>query len=162
MLFFDEFIKSIETTNIIEKDRYTYRLNNRQLILFMIIGISLILLGGLLVYQGYVENKIVCYFISIVVFYLALKNFKNIFSYRIKIDKIENSMSGMGLNLSFNDIMECKLKEGIIGKVKYLQVYLRIVTKDKKEIIIPLNMNKKLEFVIVVKKILQERFWVEK
>ena len=44
---------------------------------------------------------------------------------------------------------------------KKIEPCLDIITKDKVEMIIPLIMNKKAEFVTVIKKINQDKFTIE-
>ncbi|MBF1197019.1 MAG: hypothetical protein HXM15_06110, partial [Fusobacterium periodonticum] len=52
------------------------------------------------------------------------------------------------------------LKEMKLGK-KVLPV-IDMITKDRKQVIIPLYMNKQERFILLVKEILAERFSIEK
>ena len=64
------------------------------------------------------------------------------------------------LNLNFDDVESGTLKEMKLGK-KVLPV-IDMIKKDRKQVIIPLYMNKQERFILLVKEILAERFSIEK
>ena len=64
------------------------------------------------------------------------------------------------LNLNFDDVESGTLKEMKLRK-KVLPV-IDMITKDRKQVIIPLYMDKPERFILLVKEILAERFSIEK
>lgn len=69
---------------------------------------------------------------------------------------------GQGLNLPFNEIDTCTLKEATVGKNNRLQVIIRIVTSDRREIIIPLIMGNKIDFICTLRDELKSKFSIIK
>ena len=71
-----------------------------------------------------------------------------------EIIKIKN------LNLNFDDVESGTLKEMKLRK-KVVPV-IDMITKDRKQVIIPLYMNKQERFILLVKELLSGRFSIEK
>ena len=94
--------------------------------------------------------------------FLGFKHLKNIFKYKIILDCENKKILGQGLNLSFDEIDTCTMKEGVVGKGNRLQVIIRIVTIDKREIIIPLIMGNKIDFICTLKDELKGKFSIIK
>lgn len=165
MFFFDDLVKKIEKKEIKEKKNRKYRVEIRRMIMFLGTGIPLLLIGAFQGYIGYIgvegKKNFIQIGIGLVFIFLGFKNLKTMFDFKITLDEINGKIYGQGLDLKFDDIEICELKEGIAGKGR-IQTILRIITKDKKEIIIPLMMNKKIEFAAVFKKNLGKRFIVIK
>ncbi|MEG1978149.1 MAG: hypothetical protein RRZ91_04860 [Cetobacterium sp.] len=163
MFFFDDFIKKIEKTKIEYQPLRKYGLEMKKKIVWLGTGLPLILIGVLQGYMGYLKNFSIPYIaIAALLLFLGLKHLKNLFSYKIIIDSEHKKIIGQELNLHFDEIESCTLKEAIVGKGNRLQVIIRILTKDKREIIIPLIMNKKIEFICVLRDELKERFQIIK
>lgn len=165
MFFFDDFIKKINKKEIVEKKIRKYRVELRKMIMFLGTGIPLILIGGFQSYIGYmgIEGKknFIEIGIGLIFIFLGLKSLKTMTDYKIILDEKKEKLYGQGIDLNFKDIDLCELKEGIAGRGR-IQIILRIVTKDKKEIIIPLMMNKRIEFVAVLRKNLDKKFHIIK
>lgn len=163
MFFFEDFIKKIEKTKPNPKKNKSYGFEMKRFIISLGTGIPLILIGILQGYIGYTKNFNPVYLgVAIVVLYLGIKQIKNIFSYKILLNSKNQNIVGMGINLNYSDIDSCILQERIIGKGSKLQVVLSIITNDRKEIIIPLVMNKKIDFTATLKAELKERFIIIK
>lgn len=159
MFFFDDFIKKINNTKIEYKPVRKFTLEMKKVIMWLGTGLPLILIGLLQGYIGYTKDFSIPYMaVAALMIFLGGRHFKNLFSYKIVIDSEKRTLKGQNLDLSFDDIETCVLKEGVVGKGNRLQVMIRIVTKDKREIIIPLIMNKKLEFICTLRDALKERF----
>ncbi|MGL4904775.1 MAG: hypothetical protein ACRCZO_07400 [Cetobacterium sp.] len=163
MFFYDDFIKKIEKTKIEFKPKKIYRLEAKKLIMWLGTGFPLILIGLLQGYIGYTKNFSIPYLgIAGLLLFLGLKHLKNIFSYKIVLDCENKKIIGEGLDLLLDDIESCTLKEGVVGKASKLQVIIRIITKDKREIIVPLIMGRKIEFICSMRDELKERFTIIK
>ena len=97
---------------------------------------------------------------AIVFLFLGLKQLKTTFSYKIIVDTEKKILNGEKIILSLADIESCTLEERKIGK--NLQVVLDIITLDRKQIIIPLYMKNKERFVLVMRLLLNEKFFIKK
>lgn len=163
MFFFDDYIKKINKTKIEYKPVRKFNLEIKKVVMWLGTGLPLILIGVLQGYIGYTKNFSIPYMvIAAILIFLGGKHFKNLFSYKIVIDSEKQTLKGQGVDLSFDNIESCTLKEGVVGKGSRLQILVRILTKDKREIIIPLIMNKKIEFICALRDILKERFSIIK
>lgn len=164
MFFFEDFIKKVNEKKIEKLNgRKKFRLEIQKIIVWLSTGIPFILLGSFQIYTGYLSKyNYIGILIGILLCGFGLRHFKLIFSYGLTIDMDEKVLIGEGQKTEFSMIEKCELKEAIVSKGKKVQVILRIITKDKKEIIIPLIMNKKVEFVATVKYLLKEKFIVIK
>ncbi|MGL5356278.1 MAG: hypothetical protein ACRC0F_10320 [Cetobacterium sp.] len=163
MFFFDDFIKKIAKTKIEFRTKRKYRLEVKKLIMWIGTGLPLVLLGLLQGYMGYIKEFSIPYLgLGVLLIFLGLKHLKNIFTYKIVLDFENKRMIGEGLDLDLRDIETCVLKEGVVGKGNRLQVIIRIVTKDKREIIIPLIMGNKVDFICALRDELKEKFSIKK
>ncbi len=163
MFFYDDFIKKIAKTKIEYKVMRKYSLEAKKLVMWLGTGLPLILIGLLQGYIGYTKDFSIPYLaIAGLLLFLGLKHLKNIFSYKIVLDCEKKKVLGQGLDLAFEDIESCSLKEGVVGKASRLQVIIRIVTKDKREIIVPLIMGNKIDFICALRDELGEKFSIIK
>ncbi|MGL4946897.1 MAG: hypothetical protein ACRC4X_04415 [Cetobacterium sp.] len=163
MFFFDDFIKKITKTKIEFRTKRKYRLEVKKLIMWIGTGLPLVLLGLLQGYMGYIKEFSIPYLgLGVLLIFLGLKHLKNIFTYKIVLDFENKRMIGEGLDLDLRDVETCVLKEGVVGKGNRLQVIIRIVTKDKREIIIPLIMGNKVDFICALRDELKEKFSIKK
>ncbi|MGL4642048.1 MAG: hypothetical protein ACRCVB_03105 [Cetobacterium sp.] len=163
MFFYDDFIKKIAKTKIEYKAMRKYSLEAKKLVMWLGTGLPLILIGLLQGYIGYTKDFSIPYLaIAGLLLFLGLKHLKNIFSYKIVLDCEKKKVLGQGLDLAFEDIESCTLKEGVVGKASRLQVIIRIVTKDKREIIVPLIMGNKIDFICALRDELGEKFSIIK
>ncbi|WP_297597143.1 hypothetical protein [uncultured Cetobacterium sp.] len=163
MFFFDDFIKKIEKTKVDYKPLRKYGLEMKKKIVWLGTGLPLILIGILQGYMGYLKDFSIPYIaISGLLLFLGIKHLKNLFSYKIIVDLEHRKIIGEGLDLSLDSVESCTLKESVVGKGNRLQVVIRILTDDKREIIIPLIMNKKIEFICILRDELKGKFKIIK
>ena len=163
MFFYDDFIKKIEKTKVQYKPNKKYTLEGKKMIMWLGTGVPLILIGVLQGYIGYTKNFSIPYIgIAALLLFLGFKHLKNIFKYKIILDCEKKRILGQGLDLSFDEIETCTLKEAVVGKGNRLQVIIRIVTTDKREIIIPLIMGNKIDFICTLKDELKDKFSIIK
>lgn len=161
MFFYEDFIKKVEKANAEPKDINRYGLEVRRIIVWLSTGIPLLLLGIYQGYMGYIDNMKLIYLIFAAIFiFLGLKHFKTIFDYKIILNNKEQRFIGKGVDLKYSDIASCTLRENLVGKK--VEVVVDIITVEKKQIIVPLMMSKKVEFVAILKKELGNRFSIIK
>ena len=161
MLFYEDFIKSINSKNNVEMKKIEkFSLEIKRIISGAGIGIPLVLAG---LFQGYMATiekvKVIPGVFAIVFLFLGLKQLKTTFSYKIIVDTEKKILNGEKIILSLADIESCTLEERKIGK--NLQVVLDIITLDRKQIIIPLYMKNKERFVLVMRLLLNEKFFIK-
>ncbi len=162
MLFYEDFIKSINSKNNIEMKKIEkFSVEAKRIISGAGIGIPLILAGF---FQGYLATidsiKVMPGVFALVFLFLGLKQLKTTFSYKVIVDTEKKVLTGEKLILSLADVDTCTLEEKKIGK--NLQVVLDIITLDRKQIIIPLYMKNKERFVLVMRSLLNEKFFIKK
>ena len=163
LFFYDDFIKKIQKTKIEYKPIRKYGLESKKIIVWLSTGIPLILIGLLQGYIGYTKDFSVPYLaIGAILLFLGFRHLKKLFSYKIVIDSDNKQLLGEGLDLNFSDIDTCSMKEAVVGKGNRLQVIVRVVTKDKREIIIPLIMGNKIDFICALRDELKDKFSIIK
>ena len=162
MLFYEDFIKSISLKNNIEmKEIEKFSVEAKRIVSGAGIGIPLILAGLFQSYLATIENvKVMPGVFALVFLFLGIKQLRTTFSYKVIVDTEKKILTGEKLVLSLNDIDSCTLEEKKIGK--NLQVVLNIITVDRKQIIIPLYMKNKERFVLVMRLLLNEKFFIKK
>ena len=161
MIFFDGFIKKIEKKEVNLVGRHSFSLELSKKMTWLGTGIPLLLMGFFQGYTGYAMGMKVAYFIfAIVLIGLALYHFKMAFSYKLVIDFEKGTLKNDKLDLRLEEIDTATLKRMVAPGSKKLQACIDIITVDRKEIIIPLIMSKKVEFVAILRKHLQRNFSV--
>ena len=162
MLFYEDFIKSISLKNNIEmKEIEKFSVEAKRIVSGAGIGIPLILAGLFQSYLATIENvKVMPGVVALVFLFLGIKQLRTTFAYKVIVDTEKKILTGEKLVLSLNDIDSCTLEEKKIGK--NLQVVLNIITVDRKQIIIPLYMKNKERFVLVMRSLLNEKFFIKK
>ena len=98
--------------------------------------------------------------IGIIFLGIGARQIKNIFSYSIKINTLEKTLKFGKLDLNFSNVNSAVLKEMKVGK--NIAAVIDMITQDRKQIIVPLFMNKQERFVLLVKDILKEKFSIKK
>ena len=162
MLFYEDFVKSINSKNNIDmKEKEKFSLEIKRLVSGMGIGIPLILAG---LFQGYLATvekvRVIPGVFAICFLFLGIKQLKTALSYKISIDTEKKILTGEKLVLPMDKIESCTLEERKMGKS--LQVILDIITIEREQIIVPLYMNNKEKFVLVMKSLLNEKFFIKK
>jgi len=162
MLFYEELIKKIDG-NIEAQGRERFFLEANKTLIWLGTGIPFFIIGLMELYISTLsetpstKNMI----FGIVLLFIGFRHIKMYFSYHIILDFNKNSLISKGINVSFSNIKSCTLKEQSLGKRNRLQTVLDIITKDKKQIIIPLMMTKKVKFLNLLKSKLGKSFVIK-
>ena len=161
MLFYEDLVKKIEEEKIenIEKIE-KFKLNGAKSLVGYGIAIPLILIGLFEIYSYTVYHKWYLLLIGVIFLGIGLKQFKNVLTYSYVVDSDAKTLKFGKLNLQFDNVQTGTLKEMKLGK-KVVTV-IDIITNDKKQIVIPLFMAKKIRFILLIKEILAERFAIKK
>ncbi|MCK5780468.1 MAG: hypothetical protein KAH04_05575 [Psychrilyobacter sp.] len=159
MLFYDDFIKKINSTNIILKENYTYGLNFTKRIVWLGTGIPIASIGFFQIWVLTENNSsLVGYLLSLIMVLFGLYNLKMAFSYKTKIDVTNKTITNKKLIIELDKVKLVELRKMVAPGSKKLEACLDIITHDKKQIILPLIMNNKLEFTLVIKEITGKNF----
>lgn len=160
MLFYDDFIKKIkESSECKFSDLEKFGLELRRKIIWLGTAVPLMLIGIYFAYVGYLHDfRVINMLFAIIFFYIAFTHIKKIVQYKIIIDNQNNILTYDNVNIKFSEVEICTLKEGTIGKKGEYHILLDIITYDKKQYIIPLMMNHKLNFVKNIKMKLESKF----
>ena len=160
MIFYDDFLKKLESTNYNLQDVEKFSAEGKKLVVGLGVGIPLLLIALFQIYMAKFDESIVRIGFGAIFLYIGFKQLKTVFSYKIKIDIKNRKMFFINVTLNLDEIESCTLKEGRVGK--NLEPLLDIITLDKKQYIIPLYMNNKLKFVYCIKNILKDKFIIKK
>lgn len=160
MIFYDDFLKKLESTNYNLQDVEKFSAEGKKLVVGLGVGIPLLLIALFQIYMAKFDESIVRIGFGVIFLYIGFKQLKTVFSYKIKIDIKNRKMFFINVTLNLDEIESCTLKEGRVGK--NLEPLLDIITLDKKQYIIPLYMNNKLKFVYCIKNILKDKFIIKK
>lgn len=163
MLFYEDLLKKIEDTNIQDlnlKKNEKFGLNTSKKIGGYGISLPLIIIGLFQVYSYTIYHKWYLLVLGMIFLGIGFKQFKNIFSYSILINTENEKIKSGKLDMFFSDMETVVLKEMKLGK-KVIPV-IDIISTDKKQVIIPLYMNKQVRFILVLKKMLKDKFAIQK
>lgn len=159
MLFYDDFIKKLNNTNLVLKDKYKYGLNFTKKIVWLGTGIPVTLIGGfqLWVLKNNGGNPI-GYILSLLMVLFGLYNLKMSCAYKIEIDVVNKKLINKQFTIELDKVKLIELRKMVAPKSKKMEACLDIITHDKKQIILPLIMNNKLEFTSVIREIVGDKF----
>ncbi|RUA08086.1 MAG: hypothetical protein DSY38_02110 [Fusobacteria bacterium] len=163
MLFYDDFIKKLNDTTITLKNKYSYGLNFTKKIVWLGTGIPISLIGGFQLWVLKTNNgNPIGYVIALLMLLFGIYNIKMAFSYKINIDAENKKLINKQFTIELDKVKLVELRKMVAPKSKKLEACLDVITHDKKQIIIPLIMNNKLEFTAVIKEITKDKFVIIK
>lgn len=164
MVFYEDFIKKIMQNNLKNlKEREIFFLELKRIIMWIGTGVPILLIS---IYQFYVgtynETKPINLIFGAIFLYVAVKHLRVVLGYRVELDLSKDILKYEKIVIDLKEIESCELKETQVGKKSEIQVVVDIITQDKKQFIIPLMMGKKMEFVLMLKKDLGNKFKIQK
>ena len=163
MLFYDDFIKKLNNTTVTLKNKYSYGLNFTKKIVWLGTGIPISLIGGFQLWVLKTNNgNPIGYVIAILMLLFGIYNIKMAFSYKINIDTQNKKLINKQFIIELDKVKLVELRKMVAPKSKKLEACLDVITHDKKQIIIPLIMNNKLEFTAVIRDITKDKFVIIK
>jgi hypothetical protein len=163
MIFFHDFIKKVETKDFPLEGKYSFGLELKKIIVWMGTGVPLVLMGAYQMALSYTKGMKVGYAIfGTILFILGVVHFWLAFSYKISIDFENNILKNKKINVSLDEIEKCVMSKIVTPGGKKLQTCIEIITNDKRKIIIPLIMGKKVKFAALLRKRYQGKFEIIK
>lgn len=164
MIFYDEFIKKVsnnEEKNYKNIEKFSLEIS--KVVMWLGTAVPILLIALYQLYIGYVLGyKLINLGFGILFLLVGIKHLKNLFSYRIKIDLENKILYYEKIKIDLNEVESCTLSEGNLGKKGKFQIILDIITKEKKQYIIPLMMTRKLDFTKIIKIITGNNFKIIK
>ncbi|WP_022819702.1 hypothetical protein [Fusobacterium russii] len=163
MLFYEDLIKQLEKNKDEEinlKKIEKFSLNSNKTIIGYGIALPLIAVGLYQIYSYTVYKKWFLLILGMIFLGLGLKQFKNIFTYSVLIDTEIGKIKSGKLDMLLSNVKSLMLKEMKAGK-KFVPV-IDMITLDRKQVIIPLYMRDQIRFISVLRKILGNKFNIQK
>ncbi len=165
MFFYDDLVKKIENKKIKLKNSYSYGLNFRRKAIWLLTGIPLLLMGIFEIYLYFNleeggSNGLL--FLAAFVTFLGFYNIKMAYDYNLKVDFEKGHLKNKNVDIRLEDVEEVELSRIVPPGSKKLEACISIITKDKKQIIIPLIMKNRVEFAAVLKEYFNEKFKIIK
>lgn len=164
MVFYEDFIKKIGKNSLDNlKEREKFSLEVKRIIMWMGTGIPILLISLYQFYVGtYNGTKAINLIFGAIFLYVGVKHIRTVFGYSVELDLLKHSLKYEKTDIDLKEVESCTLKEMQLGKKSEIQVVVDLITKDKKQYIIPLMMGKKMEFVLMLKKYFGENFRMQK
>ncbi|MGL4403125.1 MAG: hypothetical protein ACRCTS_05350 [Fusobacteriaceae bacterium] len=164
MVFYEDFIKRIEKSSLGNlKERARFFLELKRIIMWMGTGIPILLISLYQFYIGTLDGiKAVNLIFGALFLYLALKQIRTVVAYKVELDLKSHILKYEKIEIDLKQVGSCTLKELQIGKKAEIQTVVDIITQDNKQYIIPLMMGRKMDFVLMLKKALGEKFKIQK
>lgn len=163
MLFYEDLLKQLEENKNEElnlKKIEKFGLNSSKSIAGYGISVPLIAIGLFQVYSFTVYKKWYLLIFGMLFFGIGLKQFKNIITYSVLIDTEIGRIKSGKLDMLLSNVETLALKEMKLGK-RVVPV-IDMITLDRKQVIIPLYMNKQLRFISILRKLLGDKFSIQK
>lgn len=163
MLFFEDFIRKIEE---MEKEKLVFRemevfgLDQKKKIGGYGIAIPLFLIACYEIFVAIYTKQYYIIAISLLLFYFGFRQCKNMWLYKIFVNTKEQSFRFQKVEIDLKNIEILQLREAKLGR-KVIPV-LDFISKDKKQMIIPMYMDKQIFLVRILQKLLGERFSIKK
>ncbi|MCJ8341368.1 MAG: hypothetical protein MJH09_00685 [Cetobacterium sp.] len=159
MFFYEDFMKKVEKKEVNPREKEKFRLEFKKMLIWLSTGIPLILMGLYQVYVGYLNNMKIAYIIFGCIFlFIGGKHLKMIFGYGVTLNLKEKKLLSKDVDLDFDNIDTCTVREEVVGKGSKVQIVADLITKDRRQIIIPLIMSRKVTFLAILKRELGNRF----
>ncbi|TDT69130.1 hypothetical protein EV215_1472 [Hypnocyclicus thermotrophus] len=163
MFFYEDLVKNVEKKEVnLDKEKYKFSLNFRTKIIKIGTGLPLILIG--LYYMADIVNKklSISAILGALIFYTGILIVQEVFTFRLIIDKKNDEIITKTFRFNISSIDSIELKKMVIPRTKKIEACLDIITVEKKQYIIPLVMNKKIEFCAILRELKREKFKIIK
>lgn len=163
MIFFEDFIKKIEEAQKEElhfQEEEIFGLDKKKKLGGYGIAIPLFLIA---IYEAFIAFYTAKYYLlafSFLLFYFAFRQCKNISAYRILLKTREQRFIFQNVDIDLKNTESLQLREARIGR-KIIPV-LDFISKDKKQMIIPMYMEKQIFLIRILQKLLGEKVSIKK
>lgn len=157
MVFYDDLVKKVNEGEIGElKDLYIFRLGLMKTLYIIGVSIPPLFLG---LFEIMVIKEYGFRFMSIVSFFLGFLGIyflSSLFKYKVIVKN--DSLFLNKQEIKFDEMVSCKLENKLLPKGKKIEPALTIITEDNKEYTFYLHMAHKLRYLLIMKKLLGEKF----
>lgn len=163
MLFYEDFVKEIEAKKQEEltwKETEIFGLEKTKKLGGYGIAIPLTLIAGYEIFAAFYMKQYYLIAIALILFYFAYRQYRTMFLYKIKVNTVAKNFVFQQVEIDFESLEKLTLREAKLGK-KVVTV-LDFITKDKKQIVIPMYMERKIFLVRLLEKLLGARFSIKK
>lgn len=157
MLFYEDLIGKVKESKIENlKEKYIFRLGITKFLPHIIILAFVLFLVPFL-YIIYKAEGLSAFILLVPTLgIISIIQIMNTLKFKFEIKN--GSLFYKTIEIKLDEIKSCNLKFGFLPKGKKMLIFLDIITVNKEEKIIPLNMGNKVLFVVVIKELLGNRF----
>lgn len=159
MFFYEDLVKKVNESRLeLSKERYKYGLNFRYKLSKLGTGVPLAMIGAYYSFELITKGATLYALIGLLILMSGVVLIRAPFKYKMEIDLSEKKIRNQNAEFEIEMIKSAELKKMAAPGTKRLEACVSIITEDKKNFIIPLIMQNKLEFVCVIKSLLGEKF----
>lgn len=160
MFFYDEFKKRIKSETVEAKGIHTFGKPLAKKILFILSGSIMVAVGVILeIEAAQKQQNIIQMAIPLLFIFMGISFISMINKYRIIVDADTKIIKHPKADINVDNIEKIVCKKMFTGKK--FDVALDIITTDKVELVIPLVMERREHFVLLVKGMTAGKFSIE-
>src|SRR3712207_928443 len=159
MIFYEDFVKKIEELAGEEcsfSEVESFGLEKKKKMGGYGIAIPLMLIACYEIFVAFFMKQYYLIVVALVLFYFGIRQCRNMWAYRITLQTKEKHFLFQKMDIDLENVSTLQVRETKIGK-KVIPV-LDFITKDKKQIILPMYMENQVFLVRILQKLLGVRF----
>ncbi|BDU50472.1 hypothetical protein [Haliovirga abyssi] len=160
-MFYERFKEKIKKYDLKEKKIYKYGINFRRKFIWFISGFNLLFVGLFFFYQNLKLKDNFQFLMSGFFIFVGGVFIYMMMEYKISIDIVNEKLKYKKMEIELKDIEKITLRRMVPTGGKNIEKCIDIITKEKKQYIIPLIMSKSVEFVAVLRKKYSKKFSME-
>lgn len=163
MIFYEDFVKKIEELegeDLSFSEIESFGLGKKKKIGGYGIALPLILIACYEIFVAFFLKQYYLILIALVLFYFGIRQCRNMWAYRITLDTKEKHLLFQKMDIDLENLSSLQVREAKIGR-KVIPV-LDFITKDKKQMILPMYMENQVFLVRILQKMLGVRFSIQK
>lgn len=160
MVFYEEFIKKLETANFEIKGVERFHLEGLKLASIIVLSSALVGMGLYQAFIAYGNQNIIRGALAMILIFFGIRQFKVLLTYRISIDTDKKILKSNNILVNLDEVKICTLRETKVGK--HMQTVVDMITNNNEQFIIPFYMGKKLKFAYTIKTLMGKKFSIQK
>lgn len=163
MIFYEDFVKKIEELegeDLSFSEIESFGLGKKKKMGGYGIALPLIFIACYEIFVAFFLKQYYLILIAFVLFYFGIRQCRNMWAYRIILHTKEKHLLFQKMDIDLENLSSLQVREAKIGR-KVIPV-LDFITKDKKQMILPMYMERQVFLVRILQKMLGARFSIKK
>lgn len=163
MIFYEDFVKKIEELegeDLSFSEIESFGLGKKKKMGGYGIALPLIFIACYEIFVAFFLKQYYLILIALVLFYFGIRQCRNMWTYRITLHTKEKHLLFQKMDIDLENLSSLQVREAKIGR-KVIPV-LDFITKDKKQMILPMYMERQVFLVRILQKMLGARFSIKK